>query len=193
MSDARSARRTPGGRVPRRPGRTGGSAGRVDAGGTGSDAVALRSRPRFTGRALVVLLVLAALVASYASSLGAYLDQRRHVASLHEQIESSETAISDLRREKQRWRDDAYVVAQARARFAFGFPGEIGYQVLDEDGQPLGHEDSLSVRAETPPDQPEWWEATLESVAVAGDPPPARDAGPVEDITTPPDLRTPTE
>ncbi len=194
MSDARSARRTPGGRVPRRPGRTGRSSG-VRSGGSdpGHGTAALRGRPRFTGRALVVLLVLAALVASYASSLGAYLDQRRHVASLHEQIESSETAISDLRREKQRWRDDAYVVAQARARFAFGFPGEIGYQVLDEDGRPLDHEDSLSVPAATAPDEPEWWETTLESVTVAGDPPTARDSGPVEDITTPPDLRTPTE
>ena len=150
-------------------------------------------RPRFTGRALVLLLVVAALVASYASSLGAYVDQRQHVASLHEQIEDSESAIADLRREKKRWRDDAYVIAQARARFAFGFPGEIGYQVLDEDGQPLDHEDSLSVPTTPVEDEPEWWETTVESVGVAGDPPKPGEGVPVEKITTPPDLRAPTE
>jgi hypothetical protein len=136
--------------------------------------------------------VLAALVASYASSLRAYVDQRSHIGSLHAQIEDSRAAIADLQREKKRWDDDAYVIAQARARFAFGFPGEIGYQVLDEEGRPLGHEDSLSAPEEVEQDRPEWWERTLDSVEVAGHPP-RRDSGPVERITTPPDLRSPSE
>jgi hypothetical protein len=134
--------------------------------------------------------VLAALVASYASSLRAYLDQRSHIGSLHAQIEDSRAAIADLEREKKRWDDDAYVIAQARARFAFGFPGEVGYQVLDEEGRPLGHEDSLSAPEPVAPDRPEWWEKTLDSVGTAGHPP-RKDDGPVERITTPPDLRSP--
>jgi cell division protein FtsB len=149
-------------------------------------------RARFTGRALVLLLVLAALVASYASSLRAYVDQRGHIGSLQAQIEDSREAIADLEREKKRWDDDAYVIAQARARFAFGFPGEIGYQVLDEEGRPLGHDDTLSEPEPVAEDRPEWWERTLDSVEVAGHPP-REDAGPVERITTPPDLRSPSE
>ena len=190
LTDARGARRTPGGRRGARPGRPA-VAGRPTA---TARARRVAARPRFTGRALVLLLVVAALVASYASSLGAYVDQRQHVASLHEQIEDSESAIADLRREKKRWRDDAYVIAQARARFAFGFPGEIGYQVLDEDGQPLDHEDSLPVPTARPSRtsrsggrrrwSPSASPATRRSRARAC---------PVEKITTPPDLRAPTE
>lgn len=137
----------------------------------------------------MLLLVVAALVASYASSLRAYVEQRRHVAALHAQIEDSGAEIAELRRERKRWADDAYVIAQARARFAFGFPGEIGYQVLDEEGRPLGHEDSLTTPAEVTDDGPEWWQSTVDSVVVAGRPPRARDSGPVDRITAPPDLR----
>ena len=93
----------------------------------------------------MLVLVVAALVMSYGSSLRAYLEQRDHIASLRAGIAESEAHIAALQREKKRWRDDAYVIAQARERFAFGFPGEIGYRVLDEDGEPLDHSDSLSL------------------------------------------------
>ncbi len=129
-----------------------------------------RRRPRLTSRAAVHVLVVAALAVSYASSLRAYLEQRHHLSSLQTSIAESERNIAALEREKRRWKDDAYVVSQARARFAFGFPGEIGYQVLDEDGRPLGHQDSLSEPRTLEDPEPEWWQTTLESVELAGNP-----------------------
>jgi cell division protein FtsB len=129
----------------------------------------------------VLVLVVALLMVSYASSLRAYLDQRQHIGSLQASIASSEQRISALREERRRWHDKAYVVAQARARFAFGFPGEIGYQVLDEDGKPLDHQDSLSAPPVRPDDSPEWWETTLASIETAGNP--ARVPQPAEKIT----------
>jgi hypothetical protein len=48
-------------------------------------------------------------------------------------------------------------------------PGEIGFQVLDKDGKPLDHTDSLS-----PPDsvteasRPLWWQSAWGSVVTAG-------------------------
>ena len=139
-------------------------------------------RPRFTGRAAVLVLVLAGLMVSYASSFRAYLDQRHHVQQLETSIAESRTEIAALQREKQRWDDPAYVVAQARARFAFGFPGEIGFQVLDVDGRPLDHEDSLSDPTREVED-PEWWQETLSSLEAAGNPP--EDKKPVAKITVP--------
>src|SRR3954451_5222152 len=127
-------------------------------------------RPRFTGRAAVLVLVVAGLMVSYASSFRAYLDQRHHIDQLQTSISRSRTEIAGLQREKERWRDPAYVVAQARARFAFGFPGEIGFQVLDEDGKPLDHDDSLTDPTRQIED-PEWWQQTLDSVEAAGNPP----------------------
>jgi hypothetical protein len=132
----------------------------------------------------VLVLVVAALMVSYASSLRAYVEQRRHLSSLQESIDESQRTIAELRREKRRWDDPAYVVSQARARFAFGFPGEIGYRVLDVDGKPLDQDDSLSEpRALEDPD-PEWWQTTIDSIEAAGEP--EEDRAPAERIAPPP-------
>lgn len=116
----------------------------------------------------MLVLVVLVLMVSYASSLRAYLEQRRHVSSLRESISDSEEAIAVLQREKRRWQDPAYVVQQARARFAYGFPGEIGYQVLDVDGKPLVHQDSLSDPAAVTEPEPAWWQRTVSSIEAAG-------------------------
>ncbi len=174
----RTDRRTPADRPGVRPGQPGGRSDR----GAGTVAA---PRPRLTGRAAVLVLVVAALMVSYASSLRAYLEQRHHIAQLQDSIASSQKEISSLQREKERWADDAYVISQARARFAFGFPGEIGYQVLGTDGQPLDHQDSLSSPQKRD-DGPEWWQSTLTSITTAGNPP-APAPTPATRITPPAD------
>jgi hypothetical protein len=131
----------------------------------------------------VLVLVVAALMVSYASSLRAYVEQRRHIGALEERIDRSERTIAELQREKRRWQDDAYVISQARARFSFGFPGEVGYRVLDENGEPLDHDSSLSEPKQLEDPDPEWWETTLTSIEEAGNPPP--DVEPADRITPP--------
>ena len=129
-------------------------------------------RPRFTGRAAILVLVLAVLMVSYASSMRAYLEQRHHLESLQESIATSEANIAELEREKERWEDSAYLRSQARERFGWVLPGEIGYQVIGEDGRPLGHDDSLSDAAlpTEEEERPEWWQAAWESMEAAGNP-----------------------
>lgn len=143
------------------------------------------ARPRLTSRAAVLVLVLALLAVSYASSLRAYFEQRHQMQSLRASIAESQANIAALQREKRRWKDDAYVISQARARFAFGFPGEVGYRVLDAEGNPLDYEDSLSDPKGFEDPEPEWWQTTLTSIEVAGDPP-KEDSGPADKITAPP-------
>ena len=114
-------------------------------GGPGASAPPARPRrPRFTGRAAVLVLVLAVLAVSYASSMRAYLQQRAHIPELKTQIAEREANIDDLEREKRRWRDPAYVQAQARERFGYLMPGETLYVVLDENGEPLESRTSLT-------------------------------------------------
>ena len=132
----------------------------------------------------MLVLVVAALMVSYASSMRAYIEQRAHIASLEQSIAASRNNIESLEREKERWGDPAYVVSQARARFAFGFPGEVGYQVLDEHGVPLDPQDTLSEPELTDDGVPEWWEATVASIDAAGHPP-DEDAGPASRIRPP--------
>jgi cell division protein FtsB len=141
-------------------------------------------RSRLTGRAAVLVLVLAVLLVSYASSLRAYLEQRGHIGSLQRDINRSERTIAEMQREKQRWQDPAYVEAQARARFAFGYPGEVGYHVLDKDGRPLDAQSALPTPDEVGDGRPEWWESTLSSIETA-ERPVEPDRGPVDLIEAP--------
>ena len=118
------------------------------------------------------MLVLAVLMVSYASSMRAYLEQRRHLAALSLDISQSRAQIADLQREKQRWNDPAYVSTVAHQRFGWVLPGEIGFQVLDENGKPLGHTDTLSDPASvTTANRPQWWQSAWGSVVTAGKPP----------------------
>jgi cell division protein FtsB len=130
-------------------------------------------RPRFTGRAAVLVLVLAVLTVSYASSLRAYLQQRSHIGDLKAQIAQREANINDLEREKKRWDDPAYVKAQARARFGYLMPGESGFEVIGPDGEPLEAQASLNDPADVIKTVPKaWWSAAWESMELAGNPPP---------------------
>ncbi|GAB3022387.1 hypothetical protein GCM10011376_27730 [Nocardioides flavus (ex Wang et al. 2016)] len=130
-------------------------------------------RPRFTGRAAVLVLVLAVLTVSYASSLRAYLQQRSHIGDLKAQIAEREASITDLEREKKRWDDPAYVKAQARERFGYLMPGEQGFEVIGVDGRPLEAQATLNDPDEVIKTMPKaWWTAAWESMELAGNPPP---------------------
>lgn len=130
-------------------------------------------RPRFTGRAAVLVLVLAVLTVSYASSLRAYLQQRSHIGDLKTQIAEREASIDALEREKSRWDDPAYVKAQARARFGYLMPGESGFEVIGPDGKPLEAQATLNDPDDVIKTVPKaWWTAAWESMELAGNPPP---------------------
>ncbi|WP_182525944.1 FtsB family cell division protein [Nocardioides dongkuii] len=153
--------RTPGtGRGGRRP---------VPAATAGRDAPV---RPRPTGRLAILVLVLAVLAVSYASSLRAFLQQREDINELQSQIAERQRNIDDLAREKRRWQDPAYVVQEARKRLGYVMPGETAYVALDEDGEPLEAGAALGdPSAIDPPEPRAWWTDAWGSVELAGDPP----------------------
>src|SRR5262245_15095986 len=66
-------------------------------------AAVVRPRSRLTGRAAVLVLVLAVLMVSYASSLRAYLQQRAHINDLKAAIAQHEADIDALEADKARW------------------------------------------------------------------------------------------
>jgi hypothetical protein len=133
----------------------------------------------------VLVLVLAVLGVSYASSLRAYLEQKHHIDSLRTSIAESQAAIDSLEREQKRWKDPAFIEAQARERLGWVKIGETSYQVIDEDGEPLSGDDSLT---EAPLDDESqgraWWQRVWGSVQAAGTPPQDK-PDPVERIRAP--------
>lgn len=130
------------------------------------------------------MLVLAVLAVSYASSMRAYLEQKEHLESLRASIAESKANIEQMQREKRRWRDPAYQEAQATERLGFVKPGEIAFQVIDEDGDPLDHEETLSnPDAPEVENEPAWWQTAWQTMEAAGHPESVPD--PVEEIDPP--------
>ncbi|MBA2444339.1 MAG: septum formation initiator family protein [Nocardioidaceae bacterium] len=149
----------------------------------GATALGPSRKATLTGRAAIVLLVLAVLAVSYASSVRAWLNQRSEINELSAQISERRAAVAELEQTKRRWEDPAYIEAQARLRFSWVMPGEIGYTVIDEDGSVLTGGRGLSepVADREPVEEPEWWETSWASVVEAGVDPNA-DAGDTRDL-----------
>ncbi|MCH1865837.1 septum formation initiator family protein [Nocardioides sp. CFH 31398] len=152
------------------------------AGPGGAARTPRRERPRVTSRGAILALVLAVLVVSYASSLRAYLVQREHIADVKAEIAERQDAITALEREQRRWEDPVYLASQARARFGYLMPGETGFQVLDEDGEPLGAGNGLPETEPEPERPTAWWKTAWESVEIAGRPQQVPEKEPAEQI-----------
>lgn len=130
------------------------------------------TRSRLTSRAAILVLVVAVLMVSYASSMKAFLQQRAHINDLQGQIAEREANIDALEAEKKRWEDPAYVETQSRARLGYVMPGEKTYLVLDENGEALQPQSDLDDPAEVLTTEPTaWWSDAWASVELAGDPP----------------------
>lgn len=171
MAQRRHNSSTPGGT--RRPGQRGSTSRARAAATTTPDPTPQPppKRPRLTGRAGVLVLVLAVLAVSYASSLKAYLEQRAHINDLQASIAQREESIAALEREKRRWDDPAYVKAQARSRFGYLMPGQTGFQVLDAEGNPLDGRGELADPEEAAGAPAPWWSDAWQSMELAGNPP----------------------
>lgn len=127
---------------------------------------------RITGRALVLVAVAVLLGLSYASSLRIYLDQQHQLALADQQIRERTERIAVLQGELDRWDDPNYVKAQARDRLGWVMPGEIGYRVIGEDGQPIGGGVTIEAEQQLPPGEhdPMWWDKLWGSIRAADAP-----------------------
>jgi len=138
-----------------------------------SDVPAARiaaSKATLTGRATVLLLVVAVLAVSYASSMRAWIKQRGEINDLTIQIAQQKADVSRLRQAASRWQDPAYIETQARLRFGWLMPGETGYRVIGPDGEVLSGGGSELSEPTTPKAKqpPEWWQSQWGSVVEAG-------------------------
>jgi cell division protein FtsB len=128
-----------------------------------SNASTRRGQRRWTGRAAVLVIILAALVVSYASSLRAWVDQQQQMSALRVEQADQTQRVGELQDEIDRWNDPAFVKAQARERFGYVMPGEIGYVVLDDKAVATTTATStVKVKAATP-----WWQQLWGSVGAA--------------------------
>lgn len=166
-------RRDPRKRRPDRTGRSGSARTRPGERATARVPVAspgARPRTRFTNRMMVFVLVLAVLVISYASSMRAYLRQSSEMNDLRAQIASSQKSISEMKAEKKRWQDPAFIKEQARLRFGWVVAGETGYQVLGRDGKRLVGSGRLATPVQHTSRPTAWWSDQYAALRAADHP-----------------------
>lgn len=131
---------------------------------------------------LVAIVLL--LITSYSASLRTWWQQRQDIRAVETEITRREAAIAKLEDDAQRFDDPAYIERQARERFGWVFPGEVGYRVIGADGEVEGNAPQL---AEPPSEaDPPWYDTLGRSVEAAGaepvkpEPAPTTPAQPLE-------------
>lgn len=126
------------------------------------------ARTGLTGRAAILALVIAALVISYASSLRAWSEQRSRLAELRAERSERSARVADLAKELTRWHDPAYVETQARQRFGWVMPGEVGYVVVGADDPAPTAAGGEAAPTDSAASRPAWWSELWGSVEQAG-------------------------
>jgi cell division protein FtsB len=92
-------------------------------------------RPRLTGRAAILLMVLCTLVVALAYPMRQYVSQRNDIADQRQQVREAKARVEQLRDEKARLQDDAYVERLAREHLHYVWPGETSFTVIDPDAR----------------------------------------------------------
>ena len=120
----------------------------------------------------MLLSVVLLLIASYTSTLHAWWQQRSEIQSTKAEIVMRKQAIAGLEDQMNRWDDPAYVKQQAKERFGWVSPGEVGYRVIGSDGKVQGADvPTLDAPAQVTP--PAWYDKLWGSVKEAGKEPDA--------------------
>lgn len=122
---------------------------------------------RLTTRAVVLLLVFAALVMSLAYPLREFVAQRAEIGALQRALTIHEGRVDALQAQQQRWRDPAFVEQQARARLHYVFPGETGLVLLSPDDVKQARKPEIRIATEP---QVPWYDELWTSVQAADEP-----------------------
>jgi cell division protein FtsB len=129
-------------------------------------------RLKLTRRALALGVVVLALAVSFISTFQIYVRQQHEMAVADQQIRDSTAQIATLETELARWNDPAYVRAQARERLGWAMPGETGFRLVDDNGNPIGGGVTLesAQRPVAGEDDLTWWQRLNGSLATADSP-----------------------
>ncbi|GAA2949314.1 septum formation initiator family protein [Streptomyces enissocaesilis] len=88
-------------------------------------------RSRLTGRAALLVLVLCSLIVALAYPMRQYVSQRGEIADQQRKMREAGRRVEELRDEKARLKDDAYIERLAREHLHLVRPGETGFTVVD--------------------------------------------------------------
>lgn len=166
-------------RQPSGPGRSTKRTRAASAPGTAAKPPKVARPPRrkphidITARAIIALVVIVVVAFSFANSLRVWYLQSGALATAQAQIEQRTARVDSLKSELSRWNDPAYIKAQARARLGWVMPGDVGYRVVDANGQILSGSNEIEGVGNAKRSQLEtqWWDRLASSIKQADTPP----------------------
>ncbi|MCT4356519.1 septum formation initiator family protein [Streptomyces sp. Je 1-79] len=92
-------------------------------------------RSRLTGRAAFLALIVCSLIVALAYPMRQYVSQRGEIADQERQAAEAAARVEELRDEKARLQDPAYVRRLAREHLHYVMPGETGFTVNDPEAE----------------------------------------------------------
>lgn len=108
------------------------------------------------------------LVGSYTATFRAWWSAQSDISASQAERTQLKADIADLEDQKRRFDDPAYIRQQARERFGWVMPGEVGYRVIGADGEVRGDVPTLAAPAEARTDA--WYDKLWGSVVTSGEP-----------------------
>jgi cell division protein FtsB len=122
---------------------------------------------RVSGFAVMMLGLLVLAIVVLAPNLKIFIEQRQQIAALEAEVARDQAAVDQLDQDLARWEDPAYIVAEARDRLFFMYPGESTYLVIDDTGATLPVEQA-PITDQLVTTRVDWVRAVLSSVFSAG-------------------------
>ena len=111
------------------------------------------------------LVLVAAVVLT--PSFSTYLHQQREIAQLKESVALHRQALDEIEEQQLKWKDPAYIRAQARERLFYVMPGEVQLTVI-EDGVVIPDDVALSTSTELKTTERDWVREFAGSLLGAG-------------------------
>jgi cell division protein FtsB len=112
------------------------------------------------------LVVLAAFV--LVPTIGTYLDQRQQITALEDAVTLSREQVADLKAQRERWADPAYITTQARERLYYVKPGEVVYLVDNDLPPERTPQEQRPVSDKLQQTRTDWMSQLVRSVTEAG-------------------------
>ena len=124
---------------------------------------AARRRPRFTGRAVLLGVLVLLLALTLAGPLRQFLAGRAELVHLAAEGRELDRRAAELAAQLERQADPEYAARQARERLTYVLPGDR--LVIVDDGTVQGEDEPAQQRG--PAEPRTWYEGLMESVSVA--------------------------
>ncbi len=121
-----------------------------------------------SGRLLIVFIALFIAAITLAPPVQQYFVQRAQISSLQANVSDNSRELAAARAELEKWRDDNYIKAQARARLHFVLPGEREYIVIGTPGGSVQKNTTAAQVSEKFPLGIPWYSRVISSITSVG-------------------------